>query len=571
MPLTEEWKLEKVSLAFLRNQINKSDDIEKEYSETNAPVINLDLLDITKKKGKSKKKKNKHINNLESWTLFLQECGAKTGPYLCKHDLSNNDSYQYSGCSAYFNNDNLFAKNIRSSIHSHDDYKNEYSYRLVKGSNTYTLDKYTKILLSNGEKTDFVAKELSAQWNEIEKEYSKTKLKSLWRPIRTPRKISCDKILLYEDIRSGLILQTDKGFQKSSECFEDNNFNKKILKELGTFVDPDKAGYNKGLLQVISVKEKVSLADISDLIVRWYQRTSQEQRSSKTFAPFLEAIDRFFLYRDVLDSVNKTQLQLYSVQEDVLLPYNEWKKSISPDDYSQNIIQNLETNLNEKLRELTDLLKKTGITPNEITFMQQHNDVLSFLNENPKEVDMIRARAKRKEQSPAFPENKVINYGQRIKNIRERLKKANFVSTEVRKRDIRPPDLEKHTMLSNAYTEKSENKMFCQICKNEMPFKMRNGKYYFEAVGAFSEPSVEDEAQYLALCPLCAAMYKEFIKRDDHAMREFKSKLCESEEIEIKIRLGEVKTTVRFIEPHFIDIKQFLREDNKRKQDHQEP
>ncbi len=55
MPLTKEWKLEKVSLAFLRNQINKSDDIEKEYSETNAPVINLDLLNITKKKGKSKK------------------------------------------------------------------------------------------------------------------------------------------------------------------------------------------------------------------------------------------------------------------------------------------------------------------------------------------------------------------------------------------------------------------------------------------------------------------------------------------------------------------------------------
>ncbi|MCK5022158.1 MAG: hypothetical protein KAR54_02830 [Candidatus Pacebacteria bacterium] len=571
MPLTKEWKLEKVSLAFLCNQINKSDDIEKEYSETNAPVINLDLLNITKKKGKSKKKKNKHIKNLESLTLFLQECGAKTGPYLCEHDLSNNDDYQYSSNSAYFNNDNLFAKNIRSSIYSHDDYKNESSYRLVKGSNTYTLDKYTKILLSNGEKTDFVAKELSAQWDEIEKEYSKTKLRSLWGTIRKPREISSDKILLYEDIRSGLILQTDKGFQKSSECFEDNNFNKNILKELGTYVNPDKAGYNKGLLQVIGVKEKVSLADISDLIVRWYQKTSQEKRLSKTFAPFLEAIDRFFSSsKDVFDSENRTLLQLYSEQEDALLPYNEWKASISPDDYSQDIIQNLENNLNENLRKLADLSDEIGIPPDTLTFIQQHQDIILLLKEDPDELEKMKARVEHKVQLIESPIKKSPNPKRRKEKISKELEKAPLVSSGTKMRSvIPPPDPITRTYLRDANINENEE-IVCQICKNKMPFKKRDGEYYFEAVGAFSEPSIEHEAQYLALCPLCAAMYKEFIKRDDYAMREFKSKLCDSDELEIPIRLSEVETTVQFVDTHFIDIKQFLQEDNKRKKDNLE-
>ena len=571
---TKEWKLEIASLAFLGNQFNKAENFDKEYSETDAPVINLDLLNITKKKGKSKKKKNKHIKNLESWTLFLQECGAKTGPYLCKHDLSNSDDYKYSSNSVYSNDDNLFAKNIRSTIHSHDDYKNESFYRLVKGSNTYTLDKYTKILLSNGEKTDFVAKELSAQWDEIEKEYSKTKLKSLWGTIRKPREISCDKILLFEDIRTGLILKTDKGFIKSSECFEENDFNKKILKELGTYVNPDEAGYNKGLLQVIGVKEKVSLADISDLIVRWYPRTSQEQRLSKTFAPFLEAIDRFFSSsKDVFNSENITLLQLYSEQEDALLPYNEWKASISPDDYSQDIIQNLDNNLDENRRKLADLSEKIGILPDTLTFIQQHQDVILLLKEDPDELEKIIARVEHKAQLIERPIKKSPNPSRRIINIRKELEKVPSVSPEKKTRSVNPPpDKIRRTYLRDA--NKNENgQIVCQICKNKMPFKKRDGEYYFEAVGAFSDPSIEHEAQYLALCPLCAAMYKEFIKKekDDHAMREFKSKLCESEELDIPIRLGEIETTVRFVETHFIDIKQFLQEDNKRKQNNLEP
>lgn len=38
-----------------------------------------------------------------------------------------------------------------------------------------------------------------------------------------------------------------------------------------------------------------------------------------------------------------------------------------------------------------------------------------------------------------------------------------------------------------------------------MPFKKRNGEYYFEAVEIFNDISIEHAALHLALCSVCAA------------------------------------------------------------------
>ena len=85
--------------------------------------------------------------------------------------------------------------------------------------------------------------------------------------------------------------------------------------------------------------------------------------------------------------------------------------------------------------------------------------------------------------------------------------------------------------------------MICQICKEEMPFKKRDGNYYYESVEALSNEyfTKEDEVQFLALCPLCAAMYKEFIKREETAMKKLHSALKNSDELETPLELGELK------------------------------
>jgi len=93
--------------------------------------------------------------------------------------------------------------------------------------------------------------------------------------------------------------------------------------------------------------------------------------------------------------------------------------------------------------------------------------------------------------------------------------------------------------------------------------KKRDGDYYFEAVAALSSVhfSRELEAQFLSLCPLCAAMYNEFVKHDEEAMESLKNALMnseDSEDAEVSLQLGELDTSVRFVESHFLDIKTII-------------
>ena len=99
--------------------------------------------------------------------------------------------------------------------------------------------------------------------------------------------------------------------------------------------------------------------------------------------------------------------------------------------------------------------------------------------------------------------------------------------------------------------------MVCQICKEEMPFRKRDGTHYFEKKEVLSKKYLpkEHEAQYLALCPLCAAMYEEFLKSVDDAMADLKAKLVSTGDCEVPITLGDQETSIRFVETHLHDLK----------------
>jgi len=64
---------------------------------------------------------------------------------------------------------------------------------------------------------------------------------------------------------------------------------------------------------------------------------------------------------------------------------------------------------------------------------------------------------------------------------------------------------------------------------------------------------------FLALCPLCAAMYNEFVKHDEGAMESLKNALMNSEKSEVALHLGELGISVRFVERHFLDIRTIIK------------
>ena len=167
-------------------------------------------------------------------------------------------------------------------------------------------------------------------------------------------------------------------------------------------------------------------------------------------------------------------------------------------------------------------------------------------------------------QQTEFPTKIPVNPERRQEGITEQINNAPKKEYEQRNRSVRTTEgtIDQILWLRNQYTNDA-GQMICQICKEEMPFKKHDGEYYFEAVEAFSIDhfSKEHEAQFLALCPLCAAMYKEFVKHDKGAMESLKNALMKinSKDAEVPLQFGAIDTSIRFVESHFLDIRTVIK------------
>ena len=167
------------------------------------------------------------------------------------------------------------------------------------------------------------------------------------------------------------------------------------------------------------------------------------------------------------------------------------------------------------------------------------------------------------ERQPPFPESKSANPERRRKQVAKQYVKAPKKKYEKREGSDRTTrdSIEPTRQLRQQYTNDAK-KMVCQICKEKMPFKKRDGEYYFEAVEALSNDYFPKEhpAQFLALCPVCAARYKEFIKRDKTAMKNLHHAMKNSDDLEVPLKLGELDTSIKFVGTHREDMKTILKE-----------
>ena len=192
-------------------------------------------------------------------------------------------------------------------------------------------------------------------------------------------------------------------------------------------------------------------------------------------------------------------------------------------------------------------------------------ELAKLLRENGKSPDELILQFKPvvNKEKPVFPTRTVANPERRQERLPEQLGTAPEKDYEQRERSVRTTrgTVDPGLWLRNQYTNEA-GQMICQICEKEMPFRKRDREYYFEAVEALSRDyfAKEYEAQFLALCPLCAAMYKEFVKQDEGAMETFKNALMNSDKPEVSLQLGGLSTSVRFVESHWHDVRTILQE-----------
>ena len=170
-----------------------------------------------------------------------------------------------------------------------------------------------------------------------------------------------------------------------------------------------------------------------------------------------------------------------------------------------------------------------------------------------------------------FPTSSVKNPELRKKRVLEQLENAPAKTYEERpqRKRVSKNEMEAHrTLLREWYTNDS-GEMICQICKEEMPFKKTDGEYYFEAIEVLTIRFKDDElpenhfpkeyeAQYLALCPECAARYDYFARTAQGSielMEKLRDQLVNLDDLEVPVCLGELETSIRFVEIHLHDLK----------------
>ncbi len=161
-------------------------------------------------------------------------------------------------------------------------------------------------------------------------------------------------------------------------------------------------------------------------------------------------------------------------------------------------------------------------------------------------------------RSPEEMLDRISTRKRRAERLTIELSNAEEKQYEIRARSIRSTRsaIDPSTPLREQYTK--FNNMECQMCRQEMPFKKRNSdEDYFEAVETLRKDHFpkENEAQYIALCPECAAKYQEYVKKDRAARNVLYNLLKDSDEPEVRLELSDFAIRIWFDEKHWHDLK----------------
>ena len=230
------------------------------------------------------------------------------------------------------------------------------------------------------------------------------------------------------------------------------------------------------------------------------------------------------------------------------------------DDLPESFIRDekLADQLRMKKNEVAQLAEKIGVNQRTIQLARR-------LEKHPEQMEIFEEFLSQKTEGRGaeFPVGAVSNPERRKIRVAQQYEAAPEKKYGIAERSVRTTtsEIDPRTYMKNQYTNE-HGQLICQICKREMPFKKRDGEYYFEAVEALSRDYFPREfaPQFLALCPLCAARYKEFVSRDEDAMKSLHNDLIASDKPEVPLTLGEWKTSLRFVLSHWRDMKTILQE-----------
>ena len=216
------------------------------------------------------------------------------------------------------------------------------------------------------------------------------------------------------------------------------------------------------------------------------------------------------------------------------------------EDFDQD--QGLADHLEMQGSEFVAMAKQSGLDASDLNLFRK-------LRQIPGGLKKMKEFIEQSERRPSFPKGPSKNPERRTERARQIAKTAQRKEFEKRPRNVRisQADGDKYMYLKESYTNE-DGELICQMCEGEMPFRRRDGEHYFESVQLFDDLSGEHTAAHLALCPVCAAKYKEFVKRDSNNATLVCTSIRSSEKLVVSVNLGQDEGSIRFVEKHLVDI-----------------
>lgn len=137
-------------------------------------------------------------------------------------------------------------------------------------------------------------------------------------------------------------------------------------------------------------------------------------------------------------------------------------------------------------------------------------------------------------------------------------------TTSVRPRSVvegqRQVSAETRTYLRSQYTTPT-GEMHCQACRKPLPFKTKDGHWYFEAVRFVTARKRVHTSNAVALCPLCAALFQYARETKNEAILEQLANItieAGQGTVDVPVVLDGKRVKVTFTGKHAIDIKSSL-------------
>lgn len=109
--------------------------------------------------------------------------------------------------------------------------------------------------------------------------------------------------------------------------------------------------------------------------------------------------------------------------------------------------------------------------------------------------------------------------------------------------------------LREQYT--TDGEMICQICKGVLPFKLDDGRHYFEKIEFLEDLKNRYYQNYLALCPNHSAMFQH-ANGSRNLLQELFVGMADQR---LEVLLAQESATIYFTKTHMADLRQIIEVD----------